>query len=219
MKSALIPLTRRLGVATTIMSKERIQPSPAAVTIKPSQKMPNATIAGGALNTAAGVGAVVLGGQQNYATHDYSKVSGQGAVTRNIHSDVDGAMFANLGDAQRAHYTIVGQSGGEALTVALGPEVPVSGAIAFSALISAKQFGNASAGFEIKGVIRNYGGTVALVSGGIINTLGNEIDFASGVLPPVSPNVSGNQLAFVLSGVRGGTVRWVISLETAEVVY
>ena len=178
----------------------------------------DATVNGGSQNTASGIGAIILGGQQNFATNDFSTASGQGGVARMSHAHVEGVMFANPGDGQGAHYVLKGQAGGEVGSLILGPEVPVSGAIAFSALISAKQFGDASAGFEIKGVVRNYGGSVDIVSGWTMNVFGNEIDFIDAFFPVIPTHV-GNRLAFRVVALRGSTVRWVISLTTAEVVY
>ena len=182
----------------------------------------HATVSGGSQNTAAGTGAVVLGGQQNYATNDFSVAVGQGAVSRATNSFALGAMIATPGDAQAGHYVLREDVPGTAPRFIEGPEVPISGTIVFTALVVAKQLSDgAVSAWEYKGSLgRTPGPAMAWTDRVVIR---GGIDFSGSLpLPPPyfpGPVARNNRLSFLVEGVRGDTVRWVISIQTVEVIY
>jgi len=163
------------------------------------------------------IAAVVLGGENNAATASYSVTSGNGAVSQREHSETHGAMFAQPGDAQCARYTLVTTTPGIATQLLAGPRPPVGSAIAFTALISAKAFGDASAGFEVKGLIRNYGTVVSLVGSPTVTILGRDGPLASADVTVEVYN--SDTLAFRVSSGSALNVRWIGCLQTSEVSF
>ena len=86
--------------------------------------------------------------------------------------------------------------------------------MSFTALVCAKAFGNASGGYEIKGMIRNYGGAVSFVGAPTVTILGEDVASLDAV-----PVISGNVLGLQITGILGTSVHWVATLRTSEVVY
>ena len=172
------------------------------------------TVSGGIANTTSGTASTVLGGQQNSATNDFSVASGRGGITRMPLAQAAGAMFLIPGDAQGAQYILTGLTTNLVTVNLLGPAVPVSGTIAFSAMVSAKAFGNFSGGFEVKGIVRNYGGSVNFAGAPTITPLGQDAASLN-----VTALIAGNQLALQVTGITGFSVRWVATLRTSEVVF
>lgn len=175
-------------------------------------------VLGGIANLASNTAATVLGGQQNSATNSFSTAAGLGALTRRSHAHARGAMFASPGDGQSVEYVLTGTTAGTTALDVPGPGVPFSGAIAFTALVSAKAFGDAAAAFEVKGLIRNYGGEVALVGSPIVTIINREGVLASATVAAQANNIA-DQLEFRLQSATALNVRWVISLSTSEVVF
>ena len=147
-------------------------------------------------------------------SNDFSVASGRGGITRLPVAQAVGAMFATPGDAQGAQYILTGQTTNLVTLNLLGPAVPVSGAIAFSAVVSAKAFGDFSGGFEVKGMISNYGGSVGFIGTPTVTVLGRD----SATLN-VTALVSGSRLALQVTGITLLSVRWVATLRTSEVVF
>lgn len=178
---------------------------------------PNAAILGGVNNSARGLASAVLAGENNAVDFDHSVVSGNGGVARRSASVTHGAMFAQPGDAQSARYTLTTTTPGNITQLLVGPRLPTGSAFAFTMLISAKAFGDASAGFEVKGLVRNYGTQVALVGSPIVTTLGRDSALA---LSSVTVGVdSSGALTFRVSSGSSLNVRWIGSLETSEVSF
>lgn len=175
-----------------------------------------ASILGGHDNSAAAPGSSVIGGEQNMVgdSHTNSVVAGKGAVSRLPHSDTHGRIFAMPGDGQTAAYVLTTTSLGALQPTVRGPAVPVSGAMAFRARIVAKAFGNASAAFEARGLIRNYGGQVLFVGTPTVELLGRDNAALN-----VTVEVSSGTVGFHLFGIDNVNVRWVCHLETSEVVF
>jgi hypothetical protein len=184
------------------------------------------TISGGYSNRVSLFGAVVggqqnqagyasvAGGENNSANDGYSVAFGQGATDRLPFSETLGRMFAVPGDGQAAHYVLTGYTTGNIATNLPGPPVPLSGAIAFTALVSAKCFGNFSGAFEIKGLIRNYGAVVDIVGTPIVTILARD----NGSITASVTAASGG-LSVRVQGPPNVNTRWVASLRTSEVVF
>jgi hypothetical protein len=86
--------------------------------------------------------------------------------------------------------------------------------MSFHALVTAKAFGDFSGGYEVKGMIHNYGGNTGFVGTPTVTLLGE--DSAS---LGVTAVISASQLVLRVTGISGLNVRWVASLRTSEVVF
>jgi hypothetical protein len=199
-----------------------------------------ATVAGGQANTASGSYATVAGGRGNTASGGYATVAGGwGNTASGYGSAVTGGFsasashfgeqahasgqFAAAGDAQASTYVLRreyamaagawhdlfldGNSASQRLTIAPGRTVT------FDILISGRTSAGESAGYRIQGVIENVGGVTALVGTPIVTVLGEDDTawnvqvLASDALDALLPQVQGN----------GETIRWVATVNTAEV--
>jgi hypothetical protein len=176
---------------------------------------PGAVIIGGANNTNSGLASAILAGEKNVMMFDHSLASGNGALSRKAFSVTQGSMFSTPGDGQIAQYLLNGTTISTNTFDLVGPIPPVGSSIGFTAIISAKAFGNFSGAFEVKGVIRNYGGAIAFVAAPTVTVLAR--DNASLIVTPIVGN--GGRLGFRVTGIIGLNVRWVGSLQTAEVQF
>ena len=94
----------------------------------------------------------------------------------------------------------------EFLTIAPGRTV------AFDALVVGRSDGGESAGYHIRGVVENVGGTVSIVGTPMVSTLGE--DDGAWNVRAVAHNTYG--LVIQVQG-NGETIRWVATVRTAEV--
>lgn len=164
------------------------------------------TIGGGMGNTASGYAATVPGGYQAAATHygEMAYASGK---------------FANNGDAQSSLYVMRGTSTGSAwtnlyldgssalLTIASGRTV------AFEILVVGRSDGGESAGYQIRGVMENVGGTINFLS---IRSDIHEDDPAWDVR--ATADFVNKALLVQVQG-NGENIRWVAAVRTAEVAW
>jgi len=180
----------------------------------------DAAIAGGRNNliSDSGLGSTILGGAGNQINAAYSGALGQGAVARAPHSLTLGKQFATAGDGQGGSYVATAQTAGNIAATIQGPRPTTGSAISFTGVISAKAFGDASAGFEVKGLIRNYGTEVALVGTPTVTVLGRHGITSATVTVDVS-SASGGALIFRVQSGSTLNVRWVAHLQTAEVQF
>ena len=180
----------------------------------------DAVIAGGRNNliSDSGLGSAVVGGTDNQINAPYSGALGQGAIARAPHSLTFGKQFAAAGDAQGASYVGTVQTVGNNAGIIQGPRLTIGSAISFTGVIAAKAFGDASAGFEVKGLIRNYGTEVALVGTPTVTVLGRDVITSATVTVDLSAAVGGALIFRVQSG-SDLNVRWVAHLQTAEVQF
>jgi len=186
----------------------------------------NGSIIGGYLNTASGNRSAILGGYSNSATVDYSIAMGSQAKSDKYGkiAHATGA-FANAGDAQGAIYvlrasttdatpkvlaTIDGQADANTQIVAASDTC-----IMFSGTIVAMQNGaQDQGGWEIKGLLKNDGGTTTLVSSNI-QTFAD----GNGWTVALSADNTNNALAITCTGEAAHNIRWVANISTSEVTY
>jgi hypothetical protein len=170
----------------------------------------DATIGGGAYNTADGMFATVPGGYRAAATH-YGEMA------------YAAGMFVANGDAQTSTYVARierdctagtwydlylngNDTPTEFLTIAAGRT------LAFDALVVGRTQTGESAGYYIRGVVENRGGTVSFIGTPVVTTLGE--DDGAWDVKVVAHNTYG--LVIQVQG-NGETIRWVATVRTVEV--
>jgi hypothetical protein len=181
------------------------------------------SIIGGANNAASGVGATVLGGEQNESAGAYSLASGAQSKARlqgqRSHSS---GRFSASGDAQTSSFVLRRQTTD---AVALGLRVdggssyltiPDDTTWAFRALVVARRTDadNESAAYQVTGCIDRNAGVVALVGTPTITVLAED---AAAWNLTCSADDTNKALVFSVTGEAGKTIRWVATVETAEV--
>jgi len=171
-----------------------------------------ATIGGGQSNTASGYAATVPGGRQAVAAH-YGEMA------------YAAGMFVANGDAQTSTYVARierdctagtwydlylngNDTPTEFLTIAAGRT------FAFDALVVGRTQAGESAGYYIRGVVENLGGTVSFIGIPVVTTLGE--DDGAWDVQAVAHNTYG--LVIQVKG-NGETIRWVATIRTVEVAW
>lgn len=180
------------------------------------------TVGGGQFNQASGVHSTVGGGYNNTVSAFYATVPGGfGAVASQIGqmAYANGA-FANMGDAQTSLYVLRNTSTGTAWTNLLLNGISrlavASGQVmSFDILIVGGTDAGESAGYRIQGVIENIGGTTALIGSPSVTVLGED-DIAWNV--QVLADNTNDALLIQVAG-NGETIRWVASVQAAEVTW
>jgi hypothetical protein len=183
-----------------------------------------ATVGGGAGNIASGIQATVGGGVGNTASGRLSTVPGGYGAAATHYSEMAYASgyFASHGDAQTSTYVMriertcdVGtwydlylngnDTPSEFLTIAPGRTV------AFDALVVGRTQTGESAGYHIRGVVENVGGTVSIIGTPLKTVLGED-----------DPNwdvqaLTGFGALVIQVQGNGETIRWVATVRTVEV--
>ncbi|MEA3377244.1 MAG: hypothetical protein U9R72_13725 [Chloroflexota bacterium] len=198
----------------------------------------SATIGGGAANFVSGSSATVGGGVANQATDSVATVGGGAGNAASAPAATvpggEGALadhygemayasgsFADRGDAEASLYVMRSQDtmpagtwydlyldGSSALlTVASGRTMT------FEILVAGRSDASESAGYRIRGVIENDGGTMHHHS--IVTTLfEDDANWTARTVPDAA-----NEALLVQVGGNGQTIRWVASVRTAEVAW
>lgn len=186
------------------------------------------TVIGGINNTASAEGASILGGIDNTASALWSAASGRRAVA-DKHGQFARAAdyFAIAGDAQyssficrclvthssNAWFTLFLDGTDDLLTIATDAVWTFRAQIVGTTQGCAKSFG-----FEIKGVIENDGGTVALLA--TTTTTLYDTDDASFDAQAVADDPNNALLIQVQdTDAAGDVVRWVASIQITEVTF
>ncbi|MBC7242100.1 MAG: hypothetical protein H5T60_06615 [Anaerolineae bacterium] len=186
-----------------------------------------ATVGGGWANIASDWSTTIGGGYENTASGTYATVPGGWAAGATHYGEMAYATgsfgFGARGDAQTSLYVMrierLCEAGTwydlylngnltppEFLTIAQGRTV------AFDALVVGRTLGGESAGYYIRGVVENAGGTVSFIGTPVVSALGED-DYAWNVRA-VAHNTYG--LVIQVQG-NGETIRWVATVRTAEV--
>ncbi len=182
-----------------------------------------ATVAGGSYNTASAYNATVGGGWNNIASGYLATVPGGYEANASHYGQMAYASgrFANTGDAQASLYVLRKTSTGtawtdlylngisERLTLASGQ------VMSFDILIVGGTDAGESAGYRIQGVIENIGGTTALVGTPVVTVLGE--DDAAWNVQVLADNTN-DALNIQVMG-NNETIRWVATVQTAEVTW
>lgn len=170
---------------------------------------PSSTIAGGRGNTASGSWSAVPGGYQAAATH-YGELA---------HASGD---FAERGDAQSSSYVMRRSSTGTTtIEMFLDPSssarltLAEGRAMTFDILITAMADNDQAAAYHYTGGIkRTASGTTSLI-GSVTEVMAVEDDAAWNVT--VDADTANNALRLQCMGATGRSIRWVASVQTAEV--
>ncbi len=198
-----------------------------------------ATVAGGIRNTADGYAGFVGGGHYNFASGSYAVVSGGNySSAEGDYSTVPGGYAARAthygemayanggfgvrGDAQMSFYVLRREKNcvsgvwynlyldGNSERIA----IPSGRTVTFEALVVGRTQAGESAGYIVRGVIENVGGTTTLLSSQTI-TLGED-DAAWNA--KAEADDANDVLAILVQG-NNETIRWVATVRTAEVSY
>jgi len=192
----------------------------------------NATYAsalGGFTNYAIAEGATTVGGAYNRADGPYSVTTGTRANSRLVYGRAVHASgrFSSDGDAQSSTFVLrsdTTDATAEAMTTnnstaaATNQIVAASNTcITFHGTVVAMQNGaQAHAGWEIKGMLVNDGGTTTLALGNVSDMAATN---ASSWAVALSADNTNNALKIQVTGEASHNIRWVANVQTAEVTY
>ncbi len=186
------------------------------------------TVDGGLGNVASGYAATVGGGAYNTASGDRSTVPGGRGAAATHYGEMAYASggFSYRGDAQTSLYVMRIErtcTGGNWFDLYLnGNDTPSQfltiapgRTLVFDALVVGRTADGESAGYYVRGVVENVGGTVAFVGTPSVTTLG-ENDTAWDVQAVAS---DAYDALFIQVKGNGETIRWVATVRTAEVAW
>jgi hypothetical protein len=187
-----------------------------------NQAWQSATVVGGTHNTASGDYSAVGGGGYNTASADYATIPGGYGATADHTGQLAQASgyFSAAGDAQTSRYVLR-----TATTNASPTAMFLDGSssrltitdgrtVTFDALVVGRSNTGQSAGYRIQGVIENVGGTTAFIGTPTVTVLGED-NPAWNV--SVLADDTNDALSISVTGVIVTNVRWVATVETAEV--
>lgn len=179
-----------------------------------------ASVLSGWNNEAQNEFATVVGGRYNQALKQYTTAIGKEAKA-NINGAFTqaSAMFSAIGDAQSSVLVIKAQTTTTTATAltSMGAvlAVPSDTAWAFRCLIAARATASDLNGaYQVTGLVKNNGGTVALVGTPTVTTLAEDAGAAAW---DVTVAVSGTNLEIRGTGAASTTINWVGRLELSEV--
>lgn len=201
----------------------------------------------GALATASGISALSIGtgdlgtttasgraavavGDNNTAAGDYSNAFGSRSVANEYGKfSYASGRFAENGDAQAGKHVLRRQTADATATVLTLDEGAPSAAnqitlvngeaIAFTGMIVARQqssAGTASAAWKVDGLIRREGSAAATV---LVNSALTVLSNAPGWTLALSADTTNGSLAITVTGAAATNIRWVATIDTAEVTY
>jgi len=198
---------------------------------------------GGSQNTASGAYSVAISGSTNVSSGNYSSVlGGQSNTASGSHSVAMGyyanasiigksvfasGRFSANGDAQSGTFVLrsdTTDATAEALTTnnsTAGSTNQIVAAsdtcITFHGTVVAMQNGaQAHAGWEIKGMLVNDGGTTTLALGNVSDMAATN---ASSWAVALSADNTNNALKIQVTGEASHNIRWVANVQTSEVTY
>lgn len=183
----------------------------------------NATIGGGSSNTAAQY-ATVGGGLGNHANAMGATVPGGLNAAASHWGEMAHAAgdFLQNGDAQTSVYVLRKETtdgshqelyldgSGARLTI------PANRAMTFDILVVGRSNTNLSAGYAMRGVIENNGGTTRLVGAPAVTTLGEDNPAWDAT---VQADDAHDALLVIVTGIQGMDIRWVATVRTVEVAW
>ena len=193
----------------------------------------NSFVAGGENNTASAAYATALGGSTNYAIGESSYAFGVRAEAKQIGKHSYGGSFGFDGGsggfgigASQGGMMILGAATTDATPTVLRSNSNAAGStnqlvaftdtcIMFSGTLVAMQNGaQDQGGWEIKGLLKNDGGTTTLVSSNI-QTFAD----GNGWTVALTADNTNNALAITCTGEASHNIRWVANIKTSEVTY
>jgi len=171
------------------------------------------TVGGGWGNTANGWYATVPGGASAFATHYGEMAYAAGGFTPSSHGDAQTSTYVMRIERTCTAgiwydlYLNGNDTPSEFLTIAPGRTV------AFDALVVGRTQAGESAGYYIRGVVENVGGTVSFIGAPVVTILGED-DSAWNVQAVASDTYDA---LFIQVMGNGETIRWVATVRTVEV--
>ncbi|MDH7487774.1 MAG: hypothetical protein QHJ81_16065 [Anaerolineae bacterium] len=186
----------------------------------------HATVGGGRDNTANGFAAIVGGGVNNTAGGDFATVPGGSGAEASHYGEMayTSGNFVTEGDAQTSLYVMRIMRTCNAGTwydlYLNGNDTPVQyltvapgRTIAFDALVVGRTQDGESAGYYVRGVVENVGGTVRFIGTPSVTALGED-DTAWDVQAVAS---DAYDALFIQVKGNGELIRWVATVRTVEV--
>ncbi len=185
------------------------------------------TIAGGYTNTIGDSWSSTIGG-------GYSNRIASGAVFGTIPGGAQAQVssfgqmayasgqFATGGDAQTSVYVVRGTTTNATQTelfldgAAARMVVPTNSTWSYDILLTARTAAGNSAGYQIRGVIKNNAGTTALVGTPNLLVLGEDV--AAWDATAAADNAN-DALVVRVTGAAATTIRWIATVRTVEVTY
>jgi hypothetical protein len=185
------------------------------------------TIAGGMSNLIGGFGyqfySAIGGGSGNVVGNQYGTVPGgrQASASHYGQMAYSGGQFAAPGDAQTSTYVARTTTTNNAQTeLFLDGQlermvVPTNSTWSFDIQITGRTTNGSSAVYQIRGGIRNNGGTTSQIGVTDVFTRKDVVAWDAVALA----DAVNNALVVKVTGVNGSTIRWVSVVHTAEVVF
>jgi hypothetical protein len=175
-------------------------------------------------DTTAVGSALALGTQAN-AQAGYSVAIHRGKAEQRGKIAFSGGIFATQGDAQGGQFVLLADTTDATATVLTSNNGSASTdnqiiaasdtCIMFSGTLVAMQNGaQDQGGWEIKGLLKNDGGTTTLVSSNI-----QTFDDGNGWVVALTADNTNNALAITCTGEAAHNIRWVANIQTSEVTY
>ena len=204
---------------------------------------PYGVIAGGANNLNAGYASTIAGGLQNVIEAGASQAFIGGGQFNLVAANADHAeaggryagaslygqwarasdRFAATGDGQTSVFTLYAETDNavpKAMALdkaaALPLSVPGGQTMSFDILVAARSSTGQSAGYQIRGVIKNIGGATSLVGVPLVTLLGEDV---AGWDVAVKANDQFDFLQVEVTGAAATTIRWIATVRTAEVKF
>ena len=181
---------------------------------------------GGRSNTASAQYSSCVGGYLNTASADYSVAMGYQSKADKIgQKSFASGRFAANGDAQGGQFILRADTTDATATVlttnnstaAANNQIVAASdtCIMFSGTLVAMQNGaQDQGGWEIKGLLKNDGGTTTLVNSNI-----QTFDDGNGWTVALTADNTNNALAITCTGEASHNIRWVANISTSEVTY
>jgi hypothetical protein len=198
--------------------------------LSPQATATYASVFGGVNNDASAIGATAIGGHTNTADGQYSFAAGQRSHTGGVYgrSVYGSGFFGSNGDAQGSKYILRGETtsaNARPITTNGSPTASATNqviaatdtCVTFHGTVVAMQNGaQAHAGWEIKGMLVNDGGTTTLALGNVSDMAATN---ASNWVVALSADNTNNALKIQVTGEASHNIRWVANVHTAEVTY
>lgn len=179
--------------------------------------------------TASGRGAFAIGDRCT-ATGDYAMALGRESVAAEYGKQTYASgLFSTVGDAQSGKHVLRRQTADTTSTVLTASGTAPSSAnqitlsngkaLAFTGMIVARQQaagGTQSAAWKVEGLIRREASAAATV---LVNSALTVISNVPGWAVAVSADTTNGCLAVTVNGANGIPIRWVATIDTAEVAF
>jgi hypothetical protein len=187
----------------------------------------SSTISGGTGNAIEGGGygsAAIGGGEGNSITSTYGTIPGGANACARSYGQMAYASgaFSAAGDAQASVYVCRGVTTNAAQTE-IFPDgdsqriiMSTNSTWCFDVLVTGRASNGNSAGYQIRGVIKNIGGTTSLVGSLTKTVLAEDVSAWDAT---VAADDTNDALSVRVTGAAGTNIRWVANVRTVEVTY